>query len=69
MYIDVNSIVLYTQILFFFFCRKEFFKNCLDVTDMLVVLATFIIDFVLGFLAEVNYGRYVNDLSKSRSTI
>ncbi|XP_056011438.1 phosphatidylinositol 3,4,5-trisphosphate 3-phosphatase TPTE2-like [Ostrea edulis] len=40
-----------------FYRGKEFFKNCLDVTDMLVVLATFIIDFVLGFLAEVNYGR------------
>ena len=25
---------------------------------MLVVLATFILDFILGFLAEVNYGRY-----------
>lgn len=26
-------------------------------TDLVVVLATFILDFVLGFLAEVNYGR------------
>lgn len=42
----------------FVFHRKEFFKSCLDVTDLLVVLATFILDFVLGFLAEVNYGRY-----------
>lgn len=40
-----------------FYRGKEFFKSCLDVTDMLVVLATFILDFVLGFLAEVNYGR------------
>jgi hypothetical protein len=35
---------------------------------MLVVLATFIIDFVLGFLAEVNYGRYVTYVLKFGST-
>ncbi|XP_061189003.1 phosphatidylinositol 3,4,5-trisphosphate 3-phosphatase TPTE2-like [Saccostrea echinata] len=40
-----------------FYRGKEFFKSCLDVTDMVVVLATFIIDFVLGFLVEVHYGR------------
>lgn len=40
-----------------FYRGKEFFKSCLDVTDLLVVLATFILDFILGFLAEVNYGR------------
>lgn len=40
-----------------FYRGKEFFKSCLDVTDLVVVLATFILDFILGFLAEVNYGR------------
>lgn len=41
-------------------------------TDLLVVLATFILDFVLGFLAEVNYGRYTMlfiNMSKTSITL